>query len=459
MLHYYYLTNAEAKSFFTGSEESSFFTQADNLMNLRRVKDTMKKSKYLKGFLGGGLMVLILSLAMVFSVFADDISSSETTLVLEENDTAITFDVVLKADQAFAGAEFAIAPSSGELVYESMSYQNEAIAAAGHVKKIRNGVLYFGFFEGDNVFEAGEYKVATLKYSYLGEEEASIMLASSKIAVVGIEGEGAEAEVYTEAHAGNSENFGVSIKRHRKTPAEKAVDAINALPTDITEADKEAVEAARAQYDALTDEEKAEIPAAVEAKLIAAAAKLAAGDAQTEADAVKDKLALTEAKLTLRLDVLYANLGGFTEAKYTADSYAAYKAALDAATETLAKADATLEELIKADTDLVAARDALVLKSANPMKVKATAKTVKVAKVKKKKQTVAPLKVTGAAGKVTYKKASGAKALTINSKTGKVTVKKGTKKGTYKIKVKVTAVGDGTYKKGTKTVTVTVKVK
>ena len=62
-------------------------------------------------------------------------------------------------------------------------------------------------------------------------------------------------------------------------------------------------------------------------------------------------------------------------------------------------------------------------------------------------------------GKLTYAKASGNKIITINKKTGKLTVKKGLKKGTYKVKVKVTDSGNAKYKKATKTVTFTVKVK
>ena len=43
--------------------------------------------------------------------------------------------------------------------------------------------------------------------------------------------------------------------------------------------------------------------------------------------------------------------------------------------------------------------------------------------------------------------------------TGKVTVKKGLKKGTYEIRVKVTAAGNAIYDKVTKTVTFKIKVK
>ena len=57
--------------------------------------------------------------------------------------------------------------------------------------------------------------------------------------------------------------------------------------------------------------------------------------------------------------------------------------------------------------------------------------------------------------------AKSKKALKVNAKNGKVTVKKKTKKGKYTIKVKVTAAApaSGEYNAFTKTVKVTVKVK
>lgn len=63
-----------------------------------------------------------------------------------------------------------------------------------------------------------------------------------------------------------------------------------------------------------------------------------------------------------------------------------------------------------------------------------------------------------AQGKVSFSKKSGSKKLTISS-SGKITVAKGTKKGTYKIKVIVTAAGNASYNAGSKVVTVKVKVK
>ena len=100
-------------------------------------------------------------------------------------------------------------------------------------------------------------------------------------------------------------------------------------------------------------------------------------------------------------------------------------------------------------------------KQPNTLSVKAKKPSVKFAKLKKKNQTIALKKwvtVSKAQGKVTYKKSSGNKKITV-SKAGKITVKKGLKKGTYKVKIKVTAAGNASYKPATKTVTVTIKVK
>ena len=49
-------------------------------------------------------------------------------------------------------------------------------------------------------------------------------------------------------------------------------------------------------------------------------------------------------------------------------------------------------------------------------------------------------------GNKTYVKVSGNKKIKINKKTGKITVKKGLKKGTYKVKVKIKAAGNKNFK-------------
>ena len=100
-----------------------------------------------------------------------------------------------------------------------------------------------------------------------------------------------------------------------------------------------------------------------------------------------------------------------------------------------------------------------VVKKANPLAVKAakTKMVVKFAKVKKAKVTlVKNVKVTKkGVGKLTYANASKNKAVkkfVVNKTTGKVIVPKGTKKGTYLLKVKVTAAGNASYKAGSKVV-------
>ncbi|MEE0705927.1 MAG: BspA family leucine-rich repeat surface protein [Adlercreutzia sp.] len=104
-----------------------------------------------------------------------------------------------------------------------------------------------------------------------------------------------------------------------------------------------------------------------------------------------------------------------------------------------------------------------ITKAKQPMTVKANAKKAK-AKTLKKKAVVLSKTVTvkKAKGKVTYKNVStqkAAKKFKVNAKTGKITLSKGTKKGTYKVKIKATAAGNSSYKAGSKTVTVKVVVK
>ena len=103
-------------------------------------------------------------------------------------------------------------------------------------------------------------------------------------------------------------------------------------------------------------------------------------------------------------------------------------------------------------------------KANNPLSIKGKTAAVKYKKLKKKNQTLAAGKVITftkkGQGKLTYTKASGNKKITVSKTTGKVTVRKGLKKGTYKIKVKVNAAGNANYNASTvKSVTFKVRVK
>jgi hypothetical protein len=110
-----------------------------------------------------------------------------------------------------------------------------------------------------------------------------------------------------------------------------------------------------------------------------------------------------------------------------------------------------------------------IKKAANPMRLKAKTVTVKGKSLKKKSKSIARTKtvtVSKAEGKLSYKLASAKKGkknfgkmFKINAKTGKVTMKKGLKTGTYMVTVKVRAKGNANYLSSAwKSVTIKVKV-
>ncbi|MBR6472866.1 MAG: hypothetical protein IKS99_03940 [Firmicutes bacterium] len=109
-------------------------------------------------------------------------------------------------------------------------------------------------------------------------------------------------------------------------------------------------------------------------------------------------------------------------------------------------------------------------KATNPLKISPKTGTVKYSKLKKSNQSLAVTSVMkytkNVKDKKNYKLESAKKGtksfkkyFTINKTSGKVTVKKGLKKGTYKVKVKVKGLGNSNYKASSwKTVTFKVKV-
>lgn len=100
-----------------------------------------------------------------------------------------------------------------------------------------------------------------------------------------------------------------------------------------------------------------------------------------------------------------------------------------------------------------------VAKAAPVLKTKITSKNVSYNALRKKAQAFTLGASVTSKGKLTYAKTAGSSAFTVNKTNGKITVKKGLKKGTYKIKVKISAKATANYNAGTKTVLVTVRVK
>ena len=97
-----------------------------------------------------------------------------------------------------------------------------------------------------------------------------------------------------------------------------------------------------------------------------------------------------------------------------------------------------------------------IQKTSNTMKASGKTVKLKAASVKKKARTIKAskaFKADSAIGKVTYTKTNGSKNFTV-SPSGKITVKKGTKKGSYVLTVKVKAAGDKNHKPASKAVKV-----
>ena len=102
-----------------------------------------------------------------------------------------------------------------------------------------------------------------------------------------------------------------------------------------------------------------------------------------------------------------------------------------------------------------------IAKAANPMQASGRTVKVKASDLKKKAKTIKASRafsVKSPKGKVTYKKTGGSKKLKV-AKNGKVTVKKGTKKGIYQATVKVKAKGNSNYEASSwKKVTIQINV-
>lgn len=99
-----------------------------------------------------------------------------------------------------------------------------------------------------------------------------------------------------------------------------------------------------------------------------------------------------------------------------------------------------------------------IVKKANPIKIKIYKKVIKAKTLKKKAVIIKAFKITKAKGKVTYKRLKGSsKHLSLISKSGKIKIKKSTKKGKYKYKIKITAKGNNFYK--SKSIIKAIKIK
>jgi hypothetical protein len=233
-----------------------------------------------------------------------------------------------------------------------------------------------------------------------------------------------------------------------------------AQAVEDAEAAKTAAEVIDDTYPAVAKKAVDEAKATLERELIS-------GDTDKIIAATKALNEAVEAAKSAKTDVERAAdeavkaAASYTEANYTPASVKAVTEA--AAAVTAAKATGDSNKIAEATAALSAAMKNAVAKKANTLSVKG--KTVKAKKSKTKKiKASKAYKVTGAQGTVTYEKvkvnkSKANKKIKVDATTGKITVKKGLKKGTYKLTVKVKAAGNDEYLAGEKTVTLKVKVK
>lgn len=149
-------------------------------------------------------------------------------------------------------------------------------------------------------------------------------------------------------------------------------------------------------------------------------------------------------------------------AKISTDAQKAiYGKDLDKDQAAVKAAEQALKEQAATDANkaVPAAKDNKTAKKTPKIKIKTSSKTLKASALKKKARFFKiKYKKTAGSGKVRFKKTGGSKNLTV-SKTGKVKVKKGTGKGTYKIKVRINVAANAGYKAKKVRKTIKVKVK
>lgn len=103
-------------------------------------------------------------------------------------------------------------------------------------------------------------------------------------------------------------------------------------------------------------------------------------------------------------------------------------------------------------------------KALNTLSARGTVAIVKYKKLRKKAQIVNAIVVDSPQGEVSYQltginKAKFKKYFKVNPSTGRITIRKKLKKGSYALKVQVSAAGNSNYTAGTEEVTVSIKVK
>ena len=283
--------------------------------------------------------------------------------------------------------------------------------------------------------------------------------------------------IYTEMDESADEDVTAEVVAEKSKALNDAVAALQAAATesDIT-ALNDAITAAKAvkagDYTAASYKTLSDAVAAAETLLagddLAQAEVTAATQAINDATAALVKASAQKITVTSKYNKKLSDkafsLNAKANGKLTYKSSNTKVAAVDSKGKVTLKGvgTATITVSAAATGNYKAASTKVTIKVAKgtpAIKVKTTSRTLKVAAVKKKAQKITLGASVNSKGKLSFKKTSGNKAITVNTKTGALTVKKGLKKGTYKVKVQITSKATGSYNAGKKTVTVTVRIK
>ena len=249
-----------------------------------------------------------------------------------------------------------------------------------------------------------------------------------------------------------------------RTALQSAITAAMKLKAaDYTAASFKTFKAAIAKAtEALDNEELSETEVAAVTKTLAdAKAKLIKMKTQSITVSVKN----TKNVVSKKYGDKAFSLGAKAKTKLTYKSSNTKIATVDSKGKVTIKAAGTVKITINATaTSTYKAATAKVLtikiaKKAPTIKTKIGTKNLSYNALKKKAQVFTLGTSVNSKGTLTYKKLSGSSAVSVNSKTGKLTVKKGLKKGTYRVKVQIKSAAKGNYTAGSRTVTVTVRVK
>ena len=346
------------------------------------------------------------------------------------------------------------------------------------------------FGEGVNGQELLESSVRTAQYKIIKNEDASFSVEATDFGKNVRAFEALDASAYTKVSYKTAKDLydeldGTVDEDITEEQIKAFNDAVADLQPVATETSTNALKSAIAAAKKLKATDYTAASYKTYTAAITAAEKVLNNEDRSETETTAATKALNDAKAKLvklkaqTITVSVKNSKGVVSRKYGDKAFTlgakakgglTYKssntkiATVDSRGKVTIKAAGTVKITVsaKATTTYRAVTKTLTVKIAKKtpsIKTKTGTKSISYNTLKKKSQVFTLGASVNSKGTLTYKKLSGSSAVTVSSKTGKLTVKKGLRKGTYKVKVQIRSAAKGNYNAGSRTVTVTVKVK